>query len=168
MPLIGAGRNISPRIQAIIDAWLLANGYAAGGGAFVENFDGSLLLPAGFTTSGDANWFIQGTTFLSPGNAAESGDIGDSQSTSLFLVKTDLTTENSLSFKFKTDTENGFDQFRLYLNGNFITQWSGSQPWTPYIINCENGLNTFEWQYIKDGSVSGGSDTVWIDDVVIV
>jgi hypothetical protein len=27
------------------------------------------------------------------------------------------------------------------------------------------GTHTFEWRYDKDGSLSSGSDQVWIDDV---
>jgi len=143
---------------------------ATGGGssdAIVENFDGALSLPAGFTTSGDANWFVENTTFRSAPNAAESGDIGDGQTSSLFYINNGLTAIEALSFKLKTETETGFDFLQLFHNGVFITQWSGSTPWTPYILNCAAGLNTFEWRYAKDGSASTPTDAVWIDDVVI-
>ncbi|MDD5491265.1 MAG: hypothetical protein PHV60_01110 [bacterium] len=29
------------------------------------------------------------------------------------------------------------------------------------------GSHTFKWSYTKDGSVSSGSDTAWLDDVEI-
>ena len=29
------------------------------------------------------------------------------------------------------------------------------------------GNHTLEWRFIKDGSVTSGSDTVWVDDIVL-
>ena len=173
MPLIGAGRNVSPRMQAKIDAWLTANGWTqgGGGGAMSEDFDSSLTLPAGFTTSGDANWFVQGSTFYSSPNSAESGNIGNNQSTSLFLVRDGITAGMTLSFRYKTDTENLFDKLFLFINGSSIDNWSGNsggfQSYTTTPTVRSVGLNTIEWRYVKDNSSSSGADAVWIDDIVI-
>ena len=174
MPLIGAGRNISPRIQAVIDAWLTENGYTSGGGggggggALSEDFDGSLTLPSGFTTSGDVNWFVQGSTFFSAPNSAESGNIHDNESTSLFLVRDGITAGMTLTFRYKTDTEATWDPLHLFINGTQITTFSGnSGGFQTYSTSLFVGLNTIEWRYTKDVTFSSGADTVWIDDVVI-
>jgi len=173
MPLLGAGRNVSPRMQAKIDAWLLDNGWAQGGGspgtgAMSEDFDSSLTLPTGFTTSGDQNWFVQGTTFYSSPNSAESGDIGNAQQTSLFLVRDGITAGMTLAFKYKTLTENVFDRLYLYINGTQITFWDGdSLGFQDYSTSLFVGLNTIEWRYTTDGSVTPNPDGCWIDNIVI-
>lgn len=173
MPLLGQGRNVSTRMQDYVDTWLTDNGWSQGGGggsggALTEDFDSSLSLPAGFTTSGDANWFVQNNTFYSAPNSAESGNINDNQTTSLFLVRPGITAGMTLSFEYKTDTENNWDKLFLFINGQLITEWSGnSGGFQSYTTALFVGLNTIEWKYEKDFSTSTGADTVWIDNIVI-
>ncbi len=171
MPLLGAGRNVSPRMQNYIDTWLIdhgGTGGGGGGGAMSEDFDGSLSLPTGFTTSGDASWFVQGNTFFSAPNSAESGNINNSQTTSLFLVRDGITAGMTIAFEYKTDTENNWDKLFLYINGTLVNNWSGnSGGFQSYSTPLYLGLNTIEWRYVKDHSQSTGADTVWIDNIVI-
>ena len=172
MPLLGAGRNVSPRMQNYIDTWLTDNGWTQGGGSssgpMTEAFDDSASLPTGFVSTGDAPWFVQGTTFYSTPHAAESGNIGDNQVSSLILGRDGLTTSETISFRYKTSTENGYDKLKFYINNVFIDEWSGdSGGFQLYSTSCVAGLNTFEWRYVKDTTQSSNADTVWIDNIVI-
>ena len=172
MPLLGHGRNVSPRMQTYVDDWLLANGWSQGGGGssgpVTENFDTSSSLPAGFVSTGDAPWFVQGTTFYSTPHAAESGSIGDNQVSTLIFSRDALTPSNTISFRYKTSTENGYDKLKFYINNVFVDEWSGdSGGFQVYTTACVAGLNTFEWRYVKDVSTAGLADTVWIDNIVI-
>ena len=96
-----------------------------------------------------------------------SGNITHDETTTLELVKEVDSGGAELSFDYNTSTESGFDYLELYVNGSFVDEWSGSNGWTTYTTALSAGTNTIEWRYVKDGSVSDGSDTVWVDDVSI-
>jgi len=38
--------------------------------------------------------------------------------------------------------------------------------WDAVTFPVTAGTRTFEWTYSKDGSISKGSDTAWIDDII--
>jgi len=44
-------------------------------------------------------------------------------------------------------------------------EWSGTQNWAQVSFPVTAGTRTFKWTYSKDGSLSSGSDTAWIDDI---
>jgi len=167
MPIIGAGRNISPRIQVLLDE--ACSGGGGTGGPMAEDFDASLLLPAGWTSSGDAVWFIQNVIFNSYPNAAESGTIDSSQQTSLFFSRDGLTALNTISFDYRTDSENA-DKLKFFINGVLQGEWSG--PYNSNFISVsfttDEGMNDFEWRFVRDWNWEPlASDRVWIDNVVI-
>src|SRR5205823_5879246 len=62
-----------------------------------------------WTTGGDANWQGETTTTYDNVDAAQSGDVSDNQ---LSWVQTSVTGPASLSFRWKVDSEQGYD----YLN----------------------------------------------------
>ncbi len=144
-------------------------GYCAPDGS-CQTSVGSILydfetgLPAGWTTSGSASWFASTTTPYAGSRAAESGDIGDSQSTSL-TAPVDFGVEVQLSFWFRTSSETSYDLLLFFVDGVERQRWSGTNGWTEYTTTLTAGPHTLEWRYSKDSSVSSGSDTVWIDDV---
>jgi hypothetical protein len=73
-----------------------------------------------------------------------------------------------LSFYFKTDTENNYDDFRFIVNNVLNQEWNGDIDWTQKTLSLTPGVTyNFEWVYDKDGSSSTGADKVWIDDVII-
>lgn len=53
----------------------------------------------------------------------------------------------------------------FYLDGSLSGQWSRAVPYTQAIYPLTNGMHHFRWEYVKDKSDLGGSDTAWIDDV---
>ncbi|WP_299011391.1 M4 family metallopeptidase [uncultured Shewanella sp.] len=72
-----------------------------------------------------------------------------------------------ITFDFKLDTEENWDFLKLYIDGELIQQWSGVQDWTStssYYL--DRGEHSIIWEYAKDGSVSTGLDTVWIDNII--
>ncbi len=54
----------------------------------------------------------------------------------------------------------------FYIDGVKQDEWSGEQDWTQVSFSVTEGTRTFEWIYSKDYSISEGSDTTWIDDIV--
>lgn len=147
------------RVDAVAD-----NGGTALIGA--DEFEDGTLAP--FRTSGDALWFVQsavtdsGTAF-----AAQSGNVAGGQSSTMSVLL-DAPQGATVSFAFKVSSELSFDHLRFFLNGTFQQEWSGEVGWQRTVeFPVEMGQNTLTWVYVKDGSVSGGSDAAWVDTLVI-
>ena len=109
-------------------------------------------------------WRIDTANYSSAPGSARSGVISDNGTTTL---KTTVQGKGTLSFKWKTSSEQNYDKLNLYVDGSLVTSISGSLGWSTYTrtITAE-GSHTVEWRYTKDGSVSSGSDCGWVDDVV--
>ena len=136
-----------------------------GTGTFTQDFESSL---ATLTTSGDANWFVQTTSANGGVQAAESGDINNSQSTQMNLNINIGAGGGTVIFFYEVSSEASFDYLRFYVNGTQINQWSGTIGWTSfsYVIPT-TGAYTLTWAYEKDGSISTGGDLARVDDIVI-
>ena len=127
-----------------------------GTGTFTQDFESGL---APLTTSGDANWFVQTTSANGGVQAAESGDINNSQSTQMNLNINIGAGGGTVTFFYEVSSEASFDYLRFYVNGTQINQWSGTIGWTSfsYVIPT-TGAYTLTWAYEKDGSISTGGD----------
>ncbi len=126
------------------------------------------ICPAGnltFHTSGDADWFIDHDDFVTGPASARSGVIGDNGNTSL---TTTALGRGTLSFKWKTSSESGYDKLQLYVDGACVIEdFSGDRDWETVTHRIESvGTHSIEWRYSKDGSVSEGQDCGWVDEVV--
>jgi len=93
-----------------------------------------------------------------------SGNISHNDTSTLICHFTALR-EGNVSFNFKTSTENNYDWFYFYIDGVMQSRWSGLHDWDFYSAPVLAGEHTLTWKYIKDYSVDGNSDKVWIDNV---
>ena len=150
----------------------------ANSGAVNDNFDINLVIgliiedweSAGFDEyywnfSGAENW--ETTDFLPYQGTycSQSGDIADNQISDLYNTAM-VVTAGEISFARKVSSESGWDFMKFYIDGTEIASWSGTVDWAETSYNVDAGLHTFKWSYIKDGSVSSGSDCGWIDNIV--
>ena len=71
--------------------------------------------------------------------------------------------DGTLSFYSKTDTESNYDFLRFKIDGVEQNSWSGNVNWAQHSYNISAGQHTFQWAFTKDGSVSTGADTVYVD-----
>jgi carboxypeptidase D len=133
--------------------------YGASSGV-TDGFERTLLGPD-YTTGGNANWFITTGSYHAGTRSAEAGNINDSQYTYLERV----IDGGDLSFWYKVSSETNYDFFNFYINGARQLHVSGAGNWAYYSTTLAAGTHTLKWEYTKDGSVSSGSDTVWIDDL---
>ena len=115
-----------------------------------------------WTTSGNANWSMQTAVYYYGGDAAQSGAITDSQSTS---IRTTVTGPGTLTYYWKVSSEMFYDYLKFYLDGAEQVNISGSVDWQQKTYALSSGAHTLEWRYTKDGSVSAGSDRGWLDKV---
>src|SRR5262249_38273142 len=121
-------------------------------------------LPAGYTTTGSPAWFSDTTMPHSGSRCAGSGAIGDSSTTSLFRT-VNLASATTLTYWYRVSTEATYDFLRIFVDGAMMGEYSGTVAWTMASHALAAGSHTIEWRYVKDVSLSSGSDRVWIDDV---
>ena len=104
------------------------------------------------------------STPISGAYSARSGDISDGDSTNLEF--TGVLSNGTVTFAYNVSSEANYDFLTFSVDGAQIAQWSGSQSGN-FSTPVSLGQHTLKWTYVKDGSVSAGSDAVWIDDVVV-
>ena len=132
-----------------------------------EDFEGGMVLGPEWIKTGNVNWF--GSMTMPHGGqwTGESGNINDSQ-TSTIEVKLNYTGPGNVKFWRRISTESSFDFLRFYVDNVQQGSWSGNIGWTEQTYNIAAGLHTLKWSYTKDSSVSSGADTVWVDDITTV
>ncbi|MDQ1353539.1 MAG: hypothetical protein QG657_3845 [Acidobacteriota bacterium] len=115
-----------------------------------------------WTTGGSANWFEQTDTAYYDDDAAQSGAIGNSQST---FIQTTVTGPGILSFRWSVSSESYYDSLAFYIDSNLQNKISGSVVWEQQTYILPSGTYSLKWSYEKDSSSSGGSDCGWLDKV---
>jgi hypothetical protein len=131
---------------------------------FTDAFQGGSLTNIGWITNvGNAPWFVESTNL--PTNAlfaAQSGAIGNSQSSSLILAATNGS--GTGSFEYLVSSEAGWDYLQFYTNGVLSIEVSGQTVtnWTKFTFPVAAGTNTFEFTYIKDPTISLGMDAGFV------
>lgn len=133
----------------------------------LEDLGMALDTPPSLTwvNAGNAPWFYQTNITHDGVDAAQSGDIADSQSS---YLETTVTGPGTLSFWWKVSSEASWDYLRYRLDGSEVGAApgiSGTVDWQQKTVSIPAGLHTNRWTYSKDGSVSSGSDAGWLDQV---
>lgn len=122
----------------------------------------------------DIEWSIDSNEFYSGTASAKSSLITHDQA-SFLTIEQDVSENGMLSFWYKVDAEYSPSQTYFYdglffmIDGitidRFQTEGDGSSPWKFASYEIEPGYHTFDWVYVKDGTVSSGADCAWIDYV---
>ena len=108
------------------------------------------------------NWYIVDENPYEGTYCARSGNISDSQNTSLSLT-IDLFQEGEVSFYKRVSSESSYDKLYFYIDGVEKGNWSGEVAWSKESYTLTPGQHELKWAYSKDGSVSNGEDCAWID-----
>jgi serine protease AprX len=114
--------------------------------------------------SGNQNWFVTTDQYQHGSYSAESGNIDDSQNSSIEITFNCDVNGNVIFFK-KVSSEADWDYLSFYINDVLKEEWSGELGWTEESYSVTPGTYTIKWNYYKDGSVSNGSDCAWIDNI---
>jgi len=115
--------------------------------------------------SGNADWTIDNSTAYDGAFSAKSGNIGDSQSTTM-MVTLDVSQAGTISFFRKVSTEAGYDYLMFYIDNVKKDEWAGEMDWAEEIYDVSAGTHTFKWVYEKDVYVSNGDDCAWVDFII--
>ena len=131
-----------------------------------DNFETGNLTRLPWATSGDGAWSNATTAAHGGTHAAEApAAINDSQSATLEVTRE--TSDGLISFWYSISSEPSYDYLEFFIDGTLQGRWSGTIGWTQASYAVTAGNHTFTWVYSKDGSVSAGSDTAWIDDIAM-
>jgi serine protease AprX len=114
--------------------------------------------------SGDQNWFVSTDQHQHGSYSAKSGDIDDSQISSIEITFSCDVNGNIVFYK-RVSSEEGWDYLNFYINDGLQDQWSGELSWSEESYAVTPGTYTIKWEYSKDISVSEGSDCGWIDNI---
>jgi len=126
-----------------------------------DGFETGTLGPE-YTTGGDASWYVTSGTVHNGSYAAQAGNISDNNVT--WMGRT--VSGGELSFWYQVSSESTYDWFNFYIDGSREIHASGTTGgWTYYSTTLVPGSYELLWEYTKDGSISNGSDTAWIDDL---
>ena len=131
-------------------------------GLIVEDFESGGFTMYPWVMGGNQPWVITNVDPFEGVYSAKSGTITNNQTSTLSLQR-NVTSPDSISFYFKTSSEANYDYLKFYIDGTVVDSWAGETPWTrkAYALTAAN--HTFKWEYMKDGSVSSGSDCAWVD-----
>jgi hypothetical protein len=133
--------------------------------AVSEGFEGG-ALPAGWVTGGDRPWRAVDERAAEGDWAARSGDIGDSDDSTLTLQQ--ATPDGGLlRFRYAVSSEAGFDFLRVRVDGAVVLEAAGEVDWTPFEVELAPGDHTIIFGFSKDLSIGRGQDAAWIDQVEV-
>lgn len=177
---IGAGETIEAVYEIIVNpaapvgsmaefnlelssgAYAAEKSFAAKIGLIVEDFETGDFTAFDWALGGNLPWTVVETGAYEGTYAAKSGAITHSQTTNMQILYEAGSTD-TLTFYYKVSSESGYDFLRFYVDGVKKAEWSGSVDWSRAAFLITEGNHLFKWEYMKDGSVSGGDDCAWID-----
>ncbi len=119
-----------------------------------------------FAMSGNQPWVIDNNVSWDGDNSAASGNIGDSQSSTMTLTVNDCLA-GVFSFYRKVSSEDGYDFLKFYVDGAVRDSWSGQADWAKVEFPISAGNHQFRWTYTKDSNTIGGSDKAWVDYIEV-
>lgn len=115
-------------------------------------------------------WVVEGD-YAKSTNAGKNGDeqiYGVTQSQVTTYV--DMEEDQAIRFRFKVSCQNAenTDCLALFVDSDLVTTWYGEMDWTTYTYPVSAGEHELTWVYNKDGSISEGEDTAYLDDVEVI
>lgn len=118
-------------------------------------------IPAEFTFPETIDWTRSSDYTYEGTYSMKSGNISDSQTTTMLLTTT--TQAGSISFYKKVSSEAGWDFLFFYIDGIEKGNWSGEIDWSQETFTITAGQHEFKWSYIKDSNTSDFDDCAWVD-----
>ncbi|MCH8216068.1 MAG: hypothetical protein IH892_04775 [Planctomycetes bacterium] len=129
-----------------------------------EDFESGDFRTFDWMTFGDQYWFISSDEFNTGNHSAQAGSVTNDESSTLEVTLDCISKD--ISFYLKVSSESNFDKLIFRIDGIELADWSGEMDWTEVSYTVSPGTHVFKWTYEKDGSVSEGRDTAWIDDII--
>ncbi len=114
-----------------------------------------------FSLSGDQEWFVTtADSYYGGSSVTVPAALNHNQSADM---QTTVSGYTQVNFWWKVSSEASYDYLKFYIDGTLQDQIAGTVGWTQQTYTVTSGSHTLKWEYDKDGSVSSGSDTGWVD-----
>ena len=140
--------------------------------AEIEDFEANGFNNFEWNLSGSSNWTIDSDTYIEGNYSSKSGNIDNNQESTISITL-DVVEDGFISFYKKVSCEptgsqtgNYYDYLSFSINDNEINKWAGDIDWSFESFPVNEGINNFEWKYVKDQGVVSGEDAAWIDYIV--
>lgn len=136
-------------------------------GLLVETWEANTFTSFNWNNSVDVPWTLQGNETYEGNLAAQSGSIGNNQ-TSTLSIDIDVTSADSISFYKKVSCEAPgyygiYDKLEFFIDNVSKGEWGGEIDWSKESFYISAGTHTCKWVYSKDANTVGGSDCAWVD-----
>lgn len=131
------------------------------GNTLAEALDALALT---WSTSTGAAWTWQGAVTHDGIDAAQSATVGHNGQS---WMQTLAQGPGQLRFWWKVSSEPGYDFLQFTVDGLTYGSISGERGWQEVSVWIGPGAHTLTWSYVKDYSVSSGSDAGWVDQVAL-
>ncbi|PLW98273.1 MAG: hypothetical protein C0593_06065 [Marinilabiliales bacterium] len=127
-----------------------------------EDFETGDFSAWGWYSGGDADWSVVNSEAACGSYAAQTGEVGAMQSTSLFLdVNIDAFLPQVMTYWVKMDAASS-STMSFYVDGVYKMSTAGSMDWALCAPLVPPGQHTLEWRFAT-GEVSTGDEVAWID-----
>ena len=128
--------------------------------ALAGSIEWTALLLYPVSTGGEQPWFGQTVVRNDGVDAARAGTVSaDGQSWMQFGVPGDAL----FRWRWKVSSEANYDKLAILLDGEEMQSISGEQDWSTQTLKVPPGSHTVRFVYQKDGTVTQGLDTGWVD-----
>lgn len=125
----------------------------------------ALNLPPGVPLISSAfPWTLQTEVTNDGVDAARSGLIGDSQSSSFSI---DVTGPDAVRFFWKVSSEDDYDFLAVAIDSVEVDSITGEVDWVDVLLPIPEGEHQITWSYGKDGSADDGADAAWVDELTL-
>lgn len=133
---------------------------------FADDFESGNFGGQSWTSAGSKPWVVANSEAFSGEYSARSGQIGDSETSSLVL--TSSFRGGAARFYYRVSSEEGWDWLEFWIdpqlpNAKPLGRWSGTTDWASFEFNIPEGTHTLQWVYRKDSRNSAGQDAAFID-----
>jgi hypothetical protein len=114
-------------------------------------------------------WIIYNNPVIEGYNSSGNENIEDGEEAWIQTSNNISVNQDSIMyFYWKVSSENNWDFLSFYLNNLVVSRIDGEMGWRREKFYLPVGNYSIKWKYSKDGSVSSGSDTGWIDNIRII
>jgi len=165
---IPIGTPIILNYEISAEAYNIEENYITTLGVIKEDFESGNFSSYSWQFSGDADWYIDSSTFYDGIYSARSGAIVAWESTSI-SIELDVIYPGEISFWKKVscedDPNNDWDYFAFFIDDVEQDRWDGEVDWSEDTFPVDAGTHIFKWEYLKDGLVDSGQDCAWLDYV---
>jgi Peptidase family C25/Propeptide_C25/Secretion system C-terminal sorting domain/Peptidase family C25, C terminal ig-like domain len=129
-----------------------------------EDFETGDFSSFNWQFSGNVPWIISNILPFEGQFSAQSGDIDDNEE-SILKILLHITRRDSLSFKYKVNSEPVWDVFEVRTDSISRFTASGVVGWTPEAFLIDTGIHVIDFIYRKDNVFTSGLDAAWLDEI---